>query len=81
MRSTPFAETPVQGFRGPVPRMHWPAATENTPLSEWEVNPVYATPTARREVPNFPSQETTSAAKLDPECAVLIIYEALVLIS
>jgi hypothetical protein len=48
----------------------WPAAAENTFLSEWEASPVYATPTARREVPNFPSHETPSDAKLDPEYVV-----------
>jgi len=71
MRSTPFAETPAQGFRGPVPRMHlWPAATDNTSLGEWEASPVYATPTTRREVPYYPSQETPSPVKLDPEYVV-----------
>jgi hypothetical protein len=71
MRATSFAETPVQGFRAPVPRMHlWPTATDTTPLSECDRSPVghiYETPTARRQVPNFSLEETPPAAKLDPE--------------
>jgi hypothetical protein len=70
MRATPFAETPIQGFRAPVPRMHlWPTATNTTTYVEWEQSPpahVYETPTARRQVPNFGRPETPPAAQLDP---------------
>ncbi|KAE9381201.1 hypothetical protein N431DRAFT_322674 [Stipitochalara longipes BDJ] len=71
IRSAPFIDTPVQGFRAPVPRMHlWPTMANNSPLAEWDRSPmshVYETPTARRQVPNFGHQETPAAAKLDPK--------------
>ncbi|KAH8770320.1 hypothetical protein BGZ57DRAFT_985798 [Hyaloscypha finlandica] len=71
MRETPFAETPVQGFRAPIPRMHlWPTVANNSPLSEWDRSPmahVYETPTARRQIPNFSRQETPAPAALDPK--------------
>ncbi|KAJ5032357.1 uncharacterized protein L3040_008962 [Drepanopeziza brunnea f. sp. 'multigermtubi'] len=62
-----LAQTPV--FRAPVPRMHeWedeggaisPAADGNFEVS------VYATPTARRQVPNFTRQRNASTGKVDP---------------
>lgn len=62
-------------FRAPVPRMHlWPTTT-NTSInnnnntstsnsdmgSEWDHSAVYATPTARRQIPGYTLQKTPSA--------------------
>jgi hypothetical protein len=71
MRATPFTETPFQGFRAPIPRMHlWPTVANNSPVSEWDqtlIAHIYETPTARRQVPNFSGEETPAAASLDPK--------------
>jgi len=61
-----LAGTPV--YRAPIPRMHlWPTAntSTSTPTSEWEA-PAYATPSARRSIPNF-SQETPTGNPIDPK--------------
>ena len=71
-----LAATPV--FRAPVPPMHhWPTttATASTAVggSEWKSSAVYtspyATPTSRREVPNFTSEQTSADFQLDPKYA------------
>ncbi|KAH7364084.1 hypothetical protein BKA65DRAFT_572239 [Rhexocercosporidium sp. MPI-PUGE-AT-0058] len=62
-----LAQTPV--FRAPVPRMQaWQSAdgSEAALTDDWEPNPVYATPTTRRQVPNFTRPETPASSKVDP---------------
>ena len=69
-----LAATPV--FRAPVPPMHlWPTttATASTAVggSEWQSSAVYtspyATPTSRREVPNFAGEQTAAGLQVDPK--------------
>lgn len=81
-RQSTLASTPV--FRAAVPRMHlWPttttAAPEPTPEFEWEQTFTYATPTARRQLPNFSGQETPErtihGGFLDPQYDSCCTYE------
>jgi hypothetical protein len=66
--------TPV--FRAPVPPMHlWPTITATAFTaaggSEWQSTPgytsPYATPTSRREVPNFTGDQTAANLHVDPK--------------
>jgi hypothetical protein len=69
-----LAATPV--FRAPIPPMHlWPTTTATASTeaggSEWQSTAVYtspyATPTSRREVPNFTGKQTAVDFHVDPK--------------
>jgi hypothetical protein len=78
-KEIPVAATPL--YRAPVPRMHlWPTTTNtcvSTAVSDWEQSTEYATPTARRVIPNFACQETPAGDPTDPRYATRLTCQTL----
>lgn len=61
--NTNTAQESIPVFRAPVPRMHnWTSSASGPAFenSQWEAKDPYATPSAKRKLPNFIEEDSIS---------------------